>query len=321
MRVPAKVTTINALLKHYGPRAKRGVRIAVCNGSFDLLHAGHISFLKEARSHGDVLVVLLNTDASIALYKGPSRPIASFSERATILDALPFVDHIVPLTALNPISLIETLEPEVFCNGSDWGRFAIERSVVENYGGTFIIVSAKTRANMSSSDLVSRAARAYQTVSPQALFIEYQTLTTLIQDNRTNLEILTQIRDAGWYVFITEHAEVVSPKTLARKLATRSVTKHLVQDVFSTTKKITARDTTLFREAAQKYHVALSRCWHITNTTHGTSNARCANMKTAQLGIIIPKKVSTLERPNTTVASLDELLPHLGLMKNSRHDR
>lgn len=121
-------------------QARRDGRVVVwTNGTFDLLHPGHVSSLQQARALGDVLVVGLNSDASVRGYKGPSRPILTQDERAAMLAALECVDYVVVFGEPTPEAALSRLRPDVHCKGAEYapphGRPVPERAAVEGYGG------------------------------------------------------------------------------------------------------------------------------------------------------------------------------------------
>jgi rfaE bifunctional protein nucleotidyltransferase chain/domain len=97
-----------------------GGRVVFTNGCFDLLHPGHISYLRAARSLGDALVVGLNSDASVRRLKGPSRPVVPEGDRAAVLEALKSVDAVVVFGEDTPIRLMRELEPTVYVKGGDY---------------------------------------------------------------------------------------------------------------------------------------------------------------------------------------------------------
>jgi rfaE bifunctional protein nucleotidyltransferase chain/domain len=120
--------------------ARRAGRVVVwTNGTFDLLHPGHVSSLQSARALGDLLVVGLNSDASVRGYKGPSRPILTQAERAAMLAALECVDYVIVFDEPTPETALARLQPDVHCKGAEYapphGRPVPERAVVEGYGG------------------------------------------------------------------------------------------------------------------------------------------------------------------------------------------
>lgn len=107
------------LVKRLDPlRGKK--RIVFTNGCFDLLHVGHIRYLQQARSLGDILVLGLNTDASVQRLKGPERPLQSEDERAEILAALSCVDYVTLFNEDTPLELIQTVKPDILVKGGDW---------------------------------------------------------------------------------------------------------------------------------------------------------------------------------------------------------
>jgi len=97
-----------------------GGRVVFTNGCFDLLHAGHVSYLRAARSFGDALVVGLNSDASVARLKGPSRPVVPEGDRAAVLAALESVDAVVLFSEDTPVRLMRALCPAVYVKGGDY---------------------------------------------------------------------------------------------------------------------------------------------------------------------------------------------------------
>ncbi len=120
---------------------KKGKRLATLNGSFDLLHAGHLHIIYEASKQADVLLVALNSDASIKRYKSVNRPIIALKDRLEMMSALSFVTNVTWFNEDDPRDLLEIVQPDVHVNGQDWGSDCIEAEVVKKYGGKLHIVS------------------------------------------------------------------------------------------------------------------------------------------------------------------------------------
>jgi D-glycero-beta-D-manno-heptose 1-phosphate adenylyltransferase len=141
-----------AEVKLLGDRLRREGRvIAFANGCFDLLHVGHIRFLRAAREQGDVLVVGINSDRSVAALKGPGRPLLGQGARAELLAALEFVDYVAIFDDLNAECILRDLRPHVQCKGADYSELTVpEKLVMERLGGSVRIVgdpkSHSTRA-------------------------------------------------------------------------------------------------------------------------------------------------------------------------------
>src|SRR5262249_40297456 len=98
----------------------KGKKVVFTNGCFDLLHAGHVRYLKEARALGDYLVVGLNSDASVQALKGPDRPVQTETDRAEILSSLACVDAVCIFGDATPVRLIQQVEPDILVKGGDW---------------------------------------------------------------------------------------------------------------------------------------------------------------------------------------------------------
>jgi D-beta-D-heptose 7-phosphate kinase/D-beta-D-heptose 1-phosphate adenosyltransferase len=128
-----------SLLERLAVERGGGRRLVFTNGCFDLLHAGHVSLLERAAALGEILVVGLNSDASVRRLKGPERPVVSEDERALLLAALRPVDYVVLFGEDTPLELIRALRPDVLVKGEDYGPEAVVgRELVEAYGGTVV---------------------------------------------------------------------------------------------------------------------------------------------------------------------------------------
>lgn len=135
---------------------RRGLRVAFTNGVFDLLHGGHLSLLWQARGLADVLVVGVNSDASVRRLKGRGRPIVPLAERMEMLAGLKPVDYVVPFAEDTPLRLIAALLPDVLVKGGDYRLDQIVgRDVVEAGGGR--VVRVRLRPGRSTTGLVTRA--------------------------------------------------------------------------------------------------------------------------------------------------------------------
>jgi rfaE bifunctional protein nucleotidyltransferase chain/domain len=119
-----------------------GKRLVFTNGVFDILHAGHVSYLEQSASLGNLLIVGVNTDDSVRhLNKGPNRPLNSLEDRATVLSALRCVDGVVAFGEDTPEALIELLKPEVHVKGGDYREEDLpEAKIVRAYGGEVVIL-------------------------------------------------------------------------------------------------------------------------------------------------------------------------------------
>ena len=135
-----------------------GRTIVFTNGVFDLLHVGHLRYLWHARGLGDALLVGVNSDRSVRLIKGPTRPISPEAERAEVLEALVCVDGVVIFDEATPLALISALQPDVLVKGTDWAADAIVgRDIVETRGGRVVRVAIEP--GHSTTNIVDRIRR------------------------------------------------------------------------------------------------------------------------------------------------------------------
>lgn len=117
-----------------------GKTIATLNGSFDLLHAGHLQILFEASQVADHLLVALNSDRSIQQYKSPTRPIIPLEYRLQMIAALAFVDFVTWFEELDPRNILGIIKPDIHVNGAEYGENCIEAETVRSHGGKIHIV-------------------------------------------------------------------------------------------------------------------------------------------------------------------------------------
>lgn len=133
-------------------------KIVFTNGCFDLLHPGHIKLLEQAKSLGDVLIIGINSDASVRKNKGANRPVMPEGERAEILAGLAAVDYVVVFDEATPRELIAATLPNILVKGSDWGADEIVgREEVEGAGGR--VVSIPVEPGFSTTNLILRIQR------------------------------------------------------------------------------------------------------------------------------------------------------------------
>lgn len=135
-------------------RVKEGKTIATLNGSFDLLHAGHLEMIFQASCQADVLIVALNTDASIKQYKSVLRPIISLEQRLAMMASLTMVDYVTWFDETDPRRILARIQPDVHVNGAEYGENCIEADVVRSFGGKIHIVELV--AGLSTSQIIKR---------------------------------------------------------------------------------------------------------------------------------------------------------------------
>jgi len=135
-----KLYTLSQLTKIIQEHKKRGQKVVLANGCFDLIHIGHIRYLKESKKKGDILVLALNSDSSIRKLKGEGRPILNQEERADIASSFYFIDYITFFDEPNVEKVLLALKPDIHAKGSDYTEETVpEKETVKGYGGTIAI--------------------------------------------------------------------------------------------------------------------------------------------------------------------------------------
>lgn len=284
-------------------------RIVALSGSFDILHAGHIAYIEDARAQGDALIVLLNSDTSVKLYKGAGRPIVSEYDRARVLAALTAVDAVVLFNEVTPIAVLSTLKPDVYANGVDWGSDCIERTVVESYGGTLHIFSTEG-TRRSSTDIIERAARSAELSAHRAVFLDRD--GTLIENREGYLykpedvmfmphviESLRKLEEAGYLLIVvtnqsgvgrgyfTEQAMEAMHAHITTELAREGITisafyacVHHPDDGCTCRKPLPS----MLIAAAEEHGVVLSKSWMVGDSCTDVEAGRHANVHTIRIG-------------------------------------
>ncbi len=150
-----KLVAVDALKHELDSRRRLGQRVAFTNGCFDVLHAGHVQYLQDARAQAEVLVVGLNSDASVRALKGPERPLNSLEARARVLAGLNAVDYLVAFEETTPLPLLQAIRPDVLVKGSDYRKDqVVGAELVESYGGRVHL--ATFREGFSTTQLLEK---------------------------------------------------------------------------------------------------------------------------------------------------------------------
>ena len=136
-----KILDRNTLRTKMEQLRKKGKKIAFTNGCFDILHVGHVRYLREAKKTADILILALNSDSSVRSIKGEKRPLVTENERAEMLAALEFIDFITIFEESTPLEIIKYLKPDVLIKGGDWPEEkVVGREEVKKWGGQVVII-------------------------------------------------------------------------------------------------------------------------------------------------------------------------------------
>jgi len=292
---------------------KQGKRIVTYNGSFDVLHVGHIKSIQEAKAQGDILIILLNSDASIRIYKGPNRPIVSQRERIIMIAAIDAVDYVSVFNDINPKKVLARIKPNVHCNGSDWGRSCIERKVVEENGGRICIL--RWERGHSTTDLIKKILDVYRQPAIKAVFLDRDGTVNLNKKGYVHkiadFEFVPHVFDALKKLSKTDYKIIIvtNQSGIGRRYYTQEDFEKLnawILEEFSK-KKIridrvyychhTLKDRCgcrkpnvgMFIQAVKDFGISLNNSWFIGDNKTDMIAGREANVKTIKLGERMPK--------------------------------
>lgn len=310
-------------------RARRaGRKIVTYNGSFDVLHLGHVRSLEEAKRQGDVLVVLLNSDKSVKLYKGPSKPNMPEKDRAAMLEALSCVDYVTLFDDITPIRILENLRPHVHCNGSDWGEGCVEREVVEKHGGRVHVL--RWVLGRSTSKLLKGIHEATSTPDEKAVFLDRD---GTLNDNRKGyihkkedfrflpfvLPALRKLSQSPYKIIVISNQSGIGKgyytkkdadalfSWLKKELHKRGVRidgtyycPHVPEDRCSCRKP----EIGMLVKASKDFGLNLSKSWLVGDKENDIQAGRNANIKTILVGGAMSR--SARVQPNHRVSNMKE---------------
>ncbi len=292
-----KIVSREALAAIVQDLKQQGKTIVTTNGSFDLLHIGHVTMLQEAKSLGDALIVGLNSDASVRSYKGKYRPICPQKQRVGMLAALTCTDYITIFDELTPIPLLEIIQPDIHVNSPEHGYECVEREIVERYGGHIHL--AQLIEGISTSQLIARILEASSHTPCRGIFIHAKDLFELDYPSserdkisgklkfalltKATLSVLRQFNSQGFRIFILSPcSEVRQEKDIVEILYRQGVEISLCSSI---------------ERAVEDFDVILAKSFVISGDMADIQIGRELNCKTILL------KTPTVDQKNTSDAA------------------
>ncbi len=323
-----KIKTQKEIIRIVDNLKKEGKRIVTSNGSFDMLHAGHVRSLEEAKKQGDVLIVAVNSDSSVRLYKGPNRPIVPERERAEILSALAPVDYVALFDEINPKAILEKIKPHVHCNGSDWGKHCVEREVVERHGGKIHVL--RWTESRSTTDSIKRIQEVSAKKDIRAVFLDRDGTINQDREGYTYtkkdflflpgvIPALKKFSKTGFTLIV-----ITNQSGIGRGYYTEKDMRALHQWMISEVQKKGGRidaiyhcphtdvdgcicrkpKIDLFLRAAQDFGINLSKSWFVGDSDTDVIAGREANVRTIKIGGRMPKALKL--EPNFYAKDLED---------------
>lgn len=305
---------------------KQNKKIVTINGSFDILHIGHIQFLQQAKNQGDVLIILLNSDKSVKKYKGVERPVNSQENRAKILASLSSVDFIAIFNEINPKRILDKIKPDIHCNGQDRGRNCIERQVVEKNNGKIHIL--KYTNGFSTSKLIEKILHVYSKPSSKAVFLDRDGTININQPEYVHkikdfkftsyvIPALQKLSETGYKIIILTNQSGIGRGYFKEK-DFKELNQWMLKDLNRKNIKINKvyfcphhpRDNCSCRkpklgmlmQAVKDFDISLDNSWLIGDKKEDIIMGREVNVKTIKIGERMPKEIKL--EPNYYVKNL-----------------
>jgi rfaE bifunctional protein nucleotidyltransferase chain/domain len=278
----------------------QGKIIVTTNGSFDLLHVGHVNMLQEAKSLGDVLIVGMNSDTGVKRYKGSARPLCPQNHRARMLAALECTDYVTIFDELTPIPLLEIIQPDIHVNSPEHGLECVEREVVERHGGRIHL--AQLIEGMSTSQLLSGICESMAHDSCRAIFVNPPDLLQAVSSSL--MTVLHQCCNTGFQCFLLPTDDVAKLQPFLETCDQQGIEMHKL------TAPLMALDQIDYLVA--KYDLALARSVLISSDMKDIQIGREVNCKTILLRKTPQTSASSRSAyalgPNFTADNLQEAL-------------
>ncbi|MBU1036472.1 adenylyltransferase/cytidyltransferase family protein [Patescibacteria group bacterium] len=298
-----KIKTLKEIIKIVNKQKRKGKKIVTINGSFDLLHIGHITAFKEAKSHGDVLIVLLNSDKSVQSYKGPNRPIISQKYRAETLAVVEFIDYITIFNEINPKKILNIIKPNIHCNSFEWGKDCIEKETVEKNSGKVIILKKHVQG-FSTSKMIDKVIFTHLHPSPGAVFLDKDSSLDLDKDYVPTLKKLSK-SDYKTIIISNQHWPL-------KKIEKRGIRIDKVYYCPGHSKGGGKLDLEILRKAVKDFGLSLRDSWIIGDKEEDMMIGREANLNTIEIKTDRNKKLDTKAR-----YIVDNLLKAVNIILNN----
>ena len=325
-----KIKTQKEIIALVKKLKKQGKKIVTFNGGFDILHFGHIESLKEAKKQGDILVIPLNSDKSIRLYKGPNHPINSQEKRAEVLAALECVDYVTIFDEINCKNILDKIKPDIHCNGSDWGKSCVERKVIEKNSGKIHIL--KWQSGFSTSQLIKKTLESYHKPEIKAVFLDRDGTININQPEYTHkisqfkfapgaISGLQKLSKTDYKIIIVTNQSGIG-KGYFKEKDLEKLHKWMLEELEKKGVRIDKiyycphhpNDNCLCRKpgiamllkAVKDFNINLSKSWVIGDDEKDIIMGREANVKTIKIGNKMPKEIKL--EPNYYVKNILEAI-------------
>lgn len=310
-----KIKSQKEIIKLVQSLKKQGKKIVTLNGSFDILHLGHIQFLQEAKLQGDILIVLLNSDQSIRNYKGSKRPIIPQKDRAQTLASLECVDFVTIFNQLTPKKILGKIKPDIYCQGRDWGKDCVEREIVEKNGGKIHLL--KWSKGLSTTKLINKISVAYSSPSVKAVFLDRDGTINLNEPKYVHqkesfkfipgiISALQKLSKTDYKIIILTNQSGVG-RGYFKEIDLRKLHRWMLKELEKKGIKIDEiyycphhpgdncsyrkPRTGMLMKAVRDFDISLNESWVVGDDDKDIIMGRAANVKTIKIGKRISKKL------------------------------
>ncbi len=298
------VNNIKELRKLINEQRKKRIKTSTINGTFDLLHKGHLDALSYAEKNSEKLFILVNSDRSVGLYKGPNRPIENENLRINNIEKHYPNTYIYIFDELNPLNTLKEIEPDVHFIGPDWGKKTLEQDLIESIGGEVRYI--KKNFEISTTKILEKKGKIK--TNKRGIFLDrdgtiivdkkYLTNKNEIEFFPQTVKVLTKLMKEDYLLFIISNQSMVSRKMASQKDAI-AINDEIVRLLKSNGVEIqesyldfshpdnpsnTRKPNTEFLvEASSKYKLALKDSWVIGDKPSDVIFGKRGNTRTIQV--------------------------------------
>lgn len=278
-----KIKTLDQIKEISKKFREDGKIVSTINGSFDLLHAGHIYMIEQAKKQGDILILGLNSDKSYKEYKDNRGPLVNEGSRALLLASLANVDFVVLFDDPVPLNFLKAVHPNIHCNGAEYGKECVESKLLRKMGAKLFIIPElefNDGRKFSTSDLISRIVERFSGSKNKAIFLDLSFVK-----NGSEEEVIDILK-----YFKNNHYKIIIISNKSNQIKTDLAYKRFFDKIYLCPHKIKGvcdckkPGFALFQKAKKENNLDMKKCWTIGDDINDCIAGKKAGTITIYIG-------------------------------------